>query len=136
MFVKSIITNKTLPFKKLAAALMLALALLVSGIQTQAAAQNQPSGTGNETRTTTTSKVHKPNPNTQYGKLQQKLKDLGLYKGEITGYKNPETTDALNVYQKQNNLKVTGTLSKETKEKLGITASKAKAESPVNKSTK
>ena len=67
-------------------------------------------------------KERKANPNTQYGKAQQVLKGAGLYRGEVTGYKNDETVEALKAYQQQNNLKVTGTLSKETKDKMGIVA--------------
>jgi peptidoglycan hydrolase-like protein with peptidoglycan-binding domain len=69
----------------------------------------------------------KPNPNTEYGKVQTKLKELGLYKGEVTGFKNPETAEALRAYQKQNGLKETGTLSAETREKFGLPARKTAA---------
>ncbi|MCS7079051.1 MAG: peptidoglycan-binding protein [Chloracidobacterium sp.] len=67
------------------------------------------------------------NPNTDYGKAQTILKEAGLYKGEITGYKNAETTEALRKYQEQNGLKVTGTLTNETREKMGLPKRKAPA---------
>ncbi|MGQ9895953.1 MAG: peptidoglycan-binding domain-containing protein [Acidobacteriota bacterium] len=69
------------------------------------------------------------NPNTDYGKAQTMLKEAGLYQGEITGCKNPETTEALRKYQEQNGLKVTGTLNNETREKMGL----PKRKPPVKK---
>ncbi len=69
------------------------------------------------------------NPNTDYGKAQTMLKEAGLYAGEVTGYKNAETTEAIRKYQEQNGLKVTGTLNNETREKMGL----PKRKPPVKK---
>ncbi|MBX7218571.1 MAG: peptidoglycan-binding protein [Blastocatellia bacterium] len=105
--------------KSFAASLALAVCLLGFATQVQAA---QNPGPAPKPASVATPRERKANPNTQYGKVQQRLKEMGLYKGDITGFKNQETTDALTAFQKQNNLKVTGTLSKETKDKLGIVA--------------
>jgi peptidoglycan hydrolase-like protein with peptidoglycan-binding domain len=64
--------------------------------------------------------ARKAKPESDYGKVQIKLREMGLYKGEITGYKNPETIEALRQYQQKNGLKVTGTLSAETRAKFGL----------------
>ncbi len=64
--------------------------------------------------------ARKAKPESDYGKVQIKLREMGFYKGEITGYKNPETVEALRQYQQKNGLKVTGTLSAETRAKFGL----------------
>jgi peptidoglycan hydrolase-like protein with peptidoglycan-binding domain len=64
--------------------------------------------------------ARKAKPESDYGKVQIKLREMGLYKGDITGYKNPETVEALRQFQQKNGLKVTGTLSAETRTKFGL----------------
>ncbi len=112
--------------KSLLLALLTAFVLTGFGGPTFTAAQETPAA---EEGTKPKKKPRANNPNTDYGKAQQMLKDAGLYKGEITGYKNPETTEALRKYQEQNGLKVTGTLSNETREKMGL----PKRKPPVKK---
>lgn len=73
--------------------------------------------------------VRKAKPESDYGKVQIKLREMGLYKGEITGYKNPETIEALRQYQQKNGLKVTGTLSAETRAKFGLPERKSRKKS-------
>ena len=51
---------------------------------------------------------------------QQKLKDDGDYTGQIDGLAGPQTHQAVMAYQKKNNLKVTGRLDRQTREKLGL----------------
>src|SRR5262245_13171973 len=56
---------------------------------------------------------------------QQALKDKGMYTGSIDGAMNAQTKKAVRDFQKQNNLKVTGTLNRETMAALGITSQKS-----------
>lgn len=70
--------------------------------------------------------ARKAKPESDYGKVQIKLREMGLYKGEITGYKNPETIEALRQFQQNNGLKVTGTLSAETRAKFGLPERKSR----------
>jgi lipid-binding SYLF domain-containing protein len=56
---------------------------------------------------------------------QQALKDKGLYPGPIDGAINAQTKKALRDFQKQNNLKVSGTLNHETMAALGVTSQKS-----------
>ncbi|HET6407296.1 MAG TPA: peptidoglycan-binding domain-containing protein [Chthoniobacteraceae bacterium] len=51
---------------------------------------------------------------------QSELKSQGFYYAEITGVNNPETVAAVKRYQIRNGLEVTGTLTKETLEALGV----------------
>jgi len=51
---------------------------------------------------------------------QQKLKDDGEYNGKIDGLAGPQTHQALMAFQQKNNLKQTGHLDRETREKLGL----------------
>jgi peptidoglycan hydrolase-like protein with peptidoglycan-binding domain len=46
--------------------------------------------------------------------VQQQLKDLGFYEGEIDGKLNPETQEAIHEFQDDNNLAITGSLDAET----------------------
>jgi len=50
--------------------------------------------------------------------VQQKLKDLGFYEGESDGKLNSETQEAINEFQDDNNLAITGSLNAETIEAL------------------
>jgi peptidoglycan hydrolase-like protein with peptidoglycan-binding domain len=54
---------------------------------------------------------------------QEKLKSDGDYKGKIDGLAGPQTHKALASYQTKNDLKKTGRLDMETREKLGLVAS-------------
>jgi peptidoglycan hydrolase-like protein with peptidoglycan-binding domain len=56
----------------------------------------------------------------QIMQAQRMLKDRGQYSGEQTGKLDDETRDALKKYQAAEKLKVTGTLNRETIEKMGI----------------
>lgn len=50
--------------------------------------------------------------------LQQKLKELGFYKGLITGELGPSTEEGIRAFQREENLEETGTLTPSTWEKL------------------
>lgn len=63
-------------------------------------------------------KKRKPRADNPNGKTQAILKEAGPYQGDITGHKNPETTEAPRKYKEQNGLKVTGTLRKTGKPDL------------------
>ncbi|MFQ3589048.1 MAG: peptidoglycan-binding domain-containing protein [Chloracidobacterium sp.] len=111
--------------KRTLLALVVALMLVSFGGPTFTFAQDAPAA-----ETGAAPKKKKPrtnNPNTDYGKAQTTLKEAGLYQGEVTGYKNAETTEAIRKYQEQNGLKVTGTLNNETREKMGLPKRKAPA---------
>lgn len=56
----------------------------------------------------------------QIMQAQKMLKDKGLYAGETDGKMNDDFRAALRKYQETEKLKVTGTLSRETVEKMGI----------------
>ena len=53
-------------------------------------------------------------------RAQVKLKDAGLFRGEISGIRTIATERALRRYQRANNLRVTGTLTAETVQSMGI----------------
>jgi peptidoglycan hydrolase-like protein with peptidoglycan-binding domain len=56
-------------------------------------------------------------------KVQQALKDKGVYSGAIDGKMGPATRDAISAFQKANKLEVTadkGTLDDETLRALGV----------------
>lgn len=53
-------------------------------------------------------------------KIQQALKRKGHEPGTIDGTVNAKTKQALREFQKENHLKVTGTLNQETAQKLGV----------------
>ena len=63
-------------------------------------------------------------PQLQDGKdvksLQQKLKDLGLYKGNVDGIYGPKTALAVRAYQKAKGLTVDGDAGKQTLGALGL----------------
>ena len=52
--------------------------------------------------------------------VQTKLKTGGMYAGEATGKLDDPTREAIRKWQAANGVKVTGTLNKETLEKMGI----------------
>ncbi len=51
---------------------------------------------------------------------QMKLKTGGMYAGEQTGKLDDATRDGIKKFQEANGVKVTGTLNRETLEKMGI----------------
>lgn len=57
----------------------------------------------------------------QITEVQQKLKTGGMYAGEATGKLDDPTREGIKKWQTANGVKVTGTLNKETLEKMGIT---------------
>jgi peptidoglycan hydrolase-like protein with peptidoglycan-binding domain len=65
-------------------------------------------------------------------RVQQTLKDQGFYYGEITGEMNANLTAAIRRYQIRNGLQVSGELSSETLQSLGIDS--AAAARPATKS--
>ena len=56
----------------------------------------------------------------QIMQAQKMLKDKGMYAGEQTGKLDDATRDGLKKFQTENKIKATGTLNKETLEKMGI----------------
>lgn len=56
----------------------------------------------------------------QIMEAQKKLKDGGMYAGEQTGKLDDPTRDGIKKFQTANGVKVTGTLNRETLEKMGI----------------
>jgi len=63
---------------------------------------------------------------------QAELKSQGFYYGEVTGVNSPETVAAVKRYQIRNGLEVTGTLSKDTLNSLGVgVEAPAAAEKPA-----
>lgn len=56
----------------------------------------------------------------QVKQAQEILKQRGLYTGEVTGRLDPATRAALRKYQQAEGLRVTGTLNRETLEKMKI----------------
>lgn len=56
----------------------------------------------------------------QIMQAQKMLKDKGMYAGEQTGKLDDATREGLKKYQAANGVKVTGTLNRETLEKMGI----------------
>ncbi len=56
----------------------------------------------------------------QIMETQMKLKTGGMYAGEQTGKLDDATRDGIKKFQEVNGVKVTGTLNKETLEKMGI----------------
>ena len=56
----------------------------------------------------------------QIGRVQDMLRETGLYEGESTGKLNPATRSAIREWQGQNNVPKTGTLNKITLEAMNI----------------
>ncbi len=108
----------------------LLVALLLTGLGSLGSTYAQETPPTEEATAPKKRKSRANNPNTIYGKAQTILKEAGLYQGEVTGYKNAETTEAIRKYQEQNGLKVTGTLNNETREKMGLPKRKAPAKKP------
>jgi peptidoglycan hydrolase-like protein with peptidoglycan-binding domain len=62
---------------------------------------------------------------------QNELKELGFFYSDVTGVNSPETAAAIKRYQIRNGLEVTGTLTKETLQALGLAGSDAPAVTPT-----
>lgn len=60
---------------------------------------------------------------TEVKNIQQKLKELGLYSGNIDGIFGPKTKSAVMNFQKQKGLKVDGIVGAKTMQALGLTSS-------------
>lgn len=65
----------------------------------------------------------------QVMEAQKKLKTGGMYAGEETGKLDDATREGIKKFQAANGVKVTGTLNKETLEKMGITLTDKQKES-------
>jgi peptidoglycan hydrolase-like protein with peptidoglycan-binding domain len=63
--------------------------------------------------------------------VQTELKTQGFYYGELNGQNSPETVAAIRRYQIRNGLEVTGTLTKETLDALGIAGAPAREPAPA-----
>jgi len=63
-------------------------------------------------------------------KVQTELKNQGFFYTDVNGVNGPETAAAIKRYQIRNGLEVTGTLSKETLEALGVQADGSAAPAP------
>ena len=53
---------------------------------------------------------------------QVKLQNQGLYNGPLNGKENHQTRVALREYQRNNDMRVTGRLDRETRDRLGLNA--------------
>lgn len=56
----------------------------------------------------------------QVKEAQRMLRDEGHYNGRIDGIAGPNTTQALERYQRDNGLRVTGTLNSQTMGQMGV----------------
>jgi peptidoglycan hydrolase-like protein with peptidoglycan-binding domain len=64
-------------------------------------------------------------------KLQEALKEKGDDPGSVDGHMGRKTHAAVRAFQKSNGLKVTGSVDKETADKLGIEIASTSATSPM-----
>jgi peptidoglycan hydrolase-like protein with peptidoglycan-binding domain len=64
----------------------------------------------------------------QISNVQKMLAAKGLYSGEATGKLDPATRDAIKQWQDGNNVKVTGTLNKETLVAMGVSLTDSQKE--------
>lgn len=62
---------------------------------------------------------------------QIRLKQQGLYNGQIDGIEGPQTRNALRAFQQRDDLRQTARLDRETAERLNIEASSAAAADPA-----
>jgi peptidoglycan hydrolase-like protein with peptidoglycan-binding domain len=108
--------------------MLMAVLTLLLAFSMSAVAQNANSSTTNE------SSSQNANANTpkkrgpifratkdQIKQAQAILKQRGFYAGEQTGKLDDDTRAGLKLYQKAENIKVTGTLNKITLEKMNVT---------------
>jgi peptidoglycan hydrolase-like protein with peptidoglycan-binding domain len=86
--------------------------------------------TGSETRGATGAAIEPPERGQAGGvsqadvrKAQTALKEMGLYEGQVDGIHGPRTMDAVRQFQAQNDLERTGTLDRQTLERLQTAAS-------------
>lgn len=98
--------------------LLLTLSLSLSISAQNTASNPAPSGTGTDTaqKQKTIFRATKD----QVKQAQAILKERKFYSGEQTGKLDDATRDGLNRYQLAENLKITGTLNKDTLEKMNI----------------
>jgi peptidoglycan hydrolase-like protein with peptidoglycan-binding domain len=104
--------------------LVVALAALLAVPSLAAAAQNTNSPTP-KAATSNATAAKKRGPifratKEQIKQAQTLLKQRGLYGGEVTGKLDAGTRDALRKYQEAEKIKVTGTLNRNTLEKMNI----------------
>jgi len=77
-------------------------------------------GTADSTETKKRGPVFRANKE-QIMEVQKMLKDKTMYDGEATGKLDDATREGIRKFQTANGVKVTGTLNKETLEKMGVT---------------
>lgn len=102
---------------------LLTLIALLFVFTVTAAAQNSNSSTTSAATTNTTKTKRGPvfrATKDQVMQAQGVLKQRSFYNGEQTGKLDDPTRAGLKEYQKAEGIKVTGTLNKETLEKMGI----------------
>jgi peptidoglycan hydrolase-like protein with peptidoglycan-binding domain len=90
----------------------------------------QPITANSGAKTTTRAPIFRASKD-QIMQAQRMLKDRGQYSGEQTGKLDDETRAALKKYQAAEKLKVTGTLNRETIEKMGIVLTDNQKAMPV-----
>ncbi len=69
-------------------------------------------------------------------KIQEALKSKGNDPGAIDGHMGRKTRAALRAFQKSNGLKVTGSLDKETEDKLGVQLTTSSEAQPMKEEKK
>jgi peptidoglycan hydrolase-like protein with peptidoglycan-binding domain len=97
-------------------------------------ASTQMASSDNKTSSTTKKRgpVFRANKD-QVTEAQTMLKTKGLYSGEATGKLDDDTRAALKKYQEAEKIKVTGTLNRETLEKMGIALTDKQKEMTMTK---
>lgn len=68
----------------------------------------------------------------QVTEAQKMLKQKAMYDGEATGKLDDATREGLKKFQSENGLKATGTLNRETLEKMGVELTDKQKETPVS----
>ena len=91
--------------------------------ETTGGTQETPSGDTNSGTTDTSATLMEGSSGVQVTALQQKLKDLGYYTGEITGSYGRLTKEAVRLYQKDKNLGADGVAGPKTLAMLNATPS-------------
>jgi hypothetical protein len=126
LLVKSFYFHRRIYIMKSVGPLLLTLALSFSAVAQNgqnAAANNSTTENSAKTETPKTAKKRGPvfrATKTQVKQAQAILKERSLFSGEQTGKLDDATRISLQKYQLAENLKITGTLNKETLEKLSI----------------
>ncbi len=104
----------------------LALALILSGVTLAQTASSSATGQSQNQNAAASKSATKRRgapfraTKEQIKQAQEILKQRGLYTGEATGKLDPATRAALRKYQQAEGLRVTGTLNRETLEKMNI----------------